>query len=214
MSINYSSLGLVYLLAIMSPGPSIAVILKNSLSYSYRHGIFTAFGTVAGISLQCSVMLMSFKLLTESQYLYSILGIFLSFYLFFIGIRYLLDSFNYQFNGMVSTSQSNIFRKRDALKEGFFVDAFNPLALSFFLAIFSTYINLNHDYWISFLCWIEIILLGAFWYIGFSLLISIDLFQKIIFVKLGKKLNFLTSFIIIFLSIKIFVENVGRFLSS
>lgn len=192
-----------------------AVILKNSLSYSYRHGIFTAFGTVTGISLQCFVMLMSHKLFSESRYLYSMLGIFLSFYLFFIGIKYLLSSFNYKFkNVIINTSEDNIFLTRDALKEGFFVDAFNPLALSFFLAIFSTYINSTHDFWVSFLCWVEIILLGAFWYIGFSLLISIDLFQKIIFVKLGKKLNFLTSFIIIFLSIRIFMENLGRFFNS
>ena len=61
-------IGLTYLLAIMSPGPSIIAIFRNSSIYSQKVGIYTAIGTVTGIALQSLYILIGMNF-TYSLYI-------------------------------------------------------------------------------------------------------------------------------------------------
>ena len=53
---NFIELGLVYLLAAMMPGPSIGLILRNSI-ISKQAGFQAALATVVGTSLQIALVL-------------------------------------------------------------------------------------------------------------------------------------------------------------
>jgi threonine/homoserine/homoserine lactone efflux protein len=198
----------------MSPGPSMAVILKNSMNYSWKHGVFTSFGTIFGICLQAFAVLIGFQFISKHQYYYACVGIILALYLLYIGKDLLFSVLNTHHDDekiitRKSYNESNkSFPLSKVFKEGFYIDALNPLALSFFLAIFSTYINLNNGFWINFLCWLEIVLLGSLWYIGFSFFISMRVFQEIIFVRMEKILNLIMCLVIFYLAIKILRDNI------
>ena len=56
---NYVELGIVYLLAIMMPGPSMVLIIKNGMLHSRLASIKACLGTIAGIALQSALILLS-----------------------------------------------------------------------------------------------------------------------------------------------------------
>jgi len=197
----------------MSPGPSMAVILKNSMNYSWKHGVFTSFGTILGICLQAFSVLIGFQFISKHQYYYAFIGILLSLYLLYIAKNLFISIIRSpqkekETIDNQSSTKENSCTLYKVFKEGFYIDALNPLALSFFLAIFSTYIDLSNGVLINFLCWLEIVVLGSIWYIGFSFLISMKIFQEIIFVKMERTLNSIMCLVICYLSVKILRDNI------
>lgn len=204
---NFYYLAIAYTIALISPGPSLAVILKNSMNYSWKKGVFTAFGTVIGILCQAAIVLTFFDYIVQYETFYHILGVVLGLYLFFLGYKSFLSIRNIERNLETKYDACTSYSNFMAVQEGFFTDFFNPLALSFFFAIFSTYLDQNTNFFIKFLFWSEIVGIGFIWYVGVSLLFSIKSFQDIIFVKLKKPLNICLCFVLIFLSIQILYKN-------
>lgn len=215
---DYISFGMLYMVAIMSPGPSLVVILKNSMNYSSKNGFFTAIGTVSGIFLQSALTLLFFNIALKEGYLLSFIGVILSIYLFYIGFKHLFAFFKDErdcgnIQPDTGKGKTNCFLFR-SWRQGFLVDVFNPLALVFFFSIFSVYIKPDNSFLVNFLYWVEVILIGSIWYLSFSLLISTKFVQEIIFVKLRTFLNFAVSCMLLFLAIKIFIDSLSKLLSS
>jgi threonine/homoserine/homoserine lactone efflux protein len=213
-STSYLSFGIFYLLAVISPGPSLIVILKNSMRYSWKHGVFTSVGTVSGICLQSLVTLNFFNFIVKQDYVLSSIGIILSVYLCYIGCQHMVSLFrNKHSSGDIQfdTCKSKVERTLISVwKEGFIVDVLNPMALIFFFTIFSVHITPSNSLLVNFLYWIEVIFIGFLWYVGFAFLISIKFLQEIIFVKMHKVLNFAMSVMLLFLAARIFIDNLSK----
>jgi threonine/homoserine/homoserine lactone efflux protein len=207
---DFYYLAITYAIAITSPGPSLAVILKNSMNYSWKSGVFTSLGTVIGISCQAAIVLTFFDYIVQYETFYHMLGIVLGLYLFFLGYKVFISIISKERN---LEFKHNTYRKSystfNAVQAGFFTDFFNPLALSFFFAIFSAYVDQSTNFFIKFLYWCEIVGIGFIWYVGVSLLVSIKSFQDVVFVKFKKPLNTCLCFILILLSIQILYKNLS-----
>lgn len=192
-------IGLTYLLAIMSPGPSIIAIFRNGSIYGQKVGIYTAIGTVIGIALQAFYILLGINF-TYSLYIMEILQIICAAYLMYLGITGLIKTF-YNTDKIIieETNNSNqTITTKEAFKQGFFIDALNPLALSFFLTIFSTFIAKDATMLFKVICWFEIIIIGAIWFIGVSIFISSKTIQSILTGKIAKYINIITLLLFIF----------------
>lgn len=80
----------ITVLAVLSPGPDFAMVTRNSLVLSRRHGVFTALGIGLGVMLHIGYTLFGVGLLVkESLLLFSVLKIAGALYLVYLGIRML-----------------------------------------------------------------------------------------------------------------------------
>ena len=192
-------IGLTYLLAIMSPGPSIIAIFRNSSIYGQKVGIYTAIGTVTGIALQSFYILLGINF-TYSLYIIEILQLVCATYLMYLGIVGLIRTFHNtdKIKAKETDDSNQNMTTTEGFKQGFFIDALNPLALSFFLTIFSTFIAKNATVLFKVICWVEIIILGAIWFISASIFISSNTIKNILTGTVAKYINIITLLLFIF----------------
>src|SRR4051794_31688078 len=83
---EFLTVALVHLLAVASPGPDFAVVLRESVTRGRPAGIFTALGVGSGIVLHVSYSLLGIGLLiSQSILLFSLLKWLAAAYLIYIG---------------------------------------------------------------------------------------------------------------------------------
>src|SRR3989338_5059978 len=81
----------VHLLGAMSPGPDFAIIVRNSLTYSRRTGIWTAAGLGLGILVHVTYALLGIGfIVSQSILLYNALKYLGALYLLYIGWKALM----------------------------------------------------------------------------------------------------------------------------
>ena len=134
----------VHLLAVMSPGPDFAMVLRNSLVYSRRVGVLAAVGLGLGILLHVTYSLLGIGLLiSQSVVLFNIIKLLGAGYLIFIGVKSLLSKKQSQFEdeSMPVEMPKEDISTFGAVKLGFLTNALNPKATLFFLALFTQVIS-------------------------------------------------------------------------
>ena len=66
---EFLTVALIHLLAVASPGPDFAVVLKESVAHGRRAGLFTAWGVGTGILLHVAYSLLGIGLLVSQSVL-------------------------------------------------------------------------------------------------------------------------------------------------
>jgi len=143
----------IHVLAVMSPGPDLAYVIKESLTHGRGAGFFAAVGLGAGILLHCAYSILGLGLIiSQSIVLFSILKYMSAAYLIYIGIKGLLTK------RVTPTTHSDVHKslqkgdKRSIVQQisgGFFCNALNPKATVFFLMVFSQIINPTTPLWVQ-----------------------------------------------------------------
>ena len=137
---EFLTVALIHLLAVASPGPDFAVVLKESVAHGRRAGLFTAWGVGTGILLHVAYSLLGIGLLvSQSVLLFNLLKYLAAAYLVYIGIRALRarpapELALPQTDGVLRTARS-------AFVAGFVTNGLNPKATLFFLSLFTVVIN-------------------------------------------------------------------------
>lgn len=194
----------IHFLALMSPGPDFIMVVKNSVQYSRKIGIFTSIGISLGIIIHLFYCLtgISFIISTNDTILI-IFKFFCSGYLLFLGVKSIRDS---------NLNQKSIYKKAtginiyEAIRIGFLTNVLNPKVSLFFLSLFSLVI-LPEDLPINLLITLIIIIVNST-FIWFSL-VSIVINQSRINLLLLKNLKYLNrifGFLLIFISLKLLNE--------
>ena len=129
-------LSVVCAMGAISPGPSLAVVLRNTISGGRRQGVMTGIGHGLGFFIYAFVAVMSLSsLILGNQNIYKILQLIGS--LILIWISY----------GMITSSSSpNLSEKKEmssrkGFAEGFMIAFLNPKILVFLVAVFSQFID-------------------------------------------------------------------------
>ena len=136
---NWFPLALICLMGAMSPGPSLALILRNTLQGGRRQGMATALGHGAGVGLYALLTAMGLSLLlTRTPWLFELIRYAGALFLALLGLQALLP----QKPKAEATTQHATSRRRGAL-EGFAVAFLNPQLAIFFLALFSQFVNIG-----------------------------------------------------------------------
>ena len=134
---NWFPLALICLMGAMSPGPSLALILRNTLQGGRRQGMATALGHGAGVGLYALLTAMGLSLLlTRTPWLFELIRYAGALFLALLGLQALLP----QKPKAEATSQHATSRRRGAL-EGLAVAFLNPQLAIFFLALFSQFVQ-------------------------------------------------------------------------
>jgi len=154
---------LVHLLAAMSPGPDFILITRNSLVYSKRSGIYTAFGLALGICVHVAYSLVGIGfVIAQSVLLFSILKLIGAGYLIFIGYKALKAP------RQVQTTEDQFreihLEKNKALRMGFLTNVTNPKVTLFFLSVFTLVINPTTPLYIKLIMGAEMAVATFLWF--------------------------------------------------
>jgi len=130
----------IHLLAVMSPGPDFALIVRNSFKYSRRIARYSALGLALGISLHVTYSLVGIGfIITKSVMIFNTIKFLGAAYLIFIGVKSLRAKPAAP-TEIQETRTADISRW-EAIKMGFLTNALNPKATAFFLALFTQIID-------------------------------------------------------------------------
>ncbi|TGN38988.1 LysE family translocator [Marinobacter confluentis] len=136
---EFLTVALVHLLAVASPGPDFAVMLRQALCQSRHNALLTAIGIGAGILVHVCYSLLGIGLIIQqSVLLFSILKVMGALYLTWIAIQCLKS----RAGGVhVETGPGTQQSGFAALRLGFLTNALNPKATLFFVSLFSVVIS-------------------------------------------------------------------------
>jgi threonine/homoserine/homoserine lactone efflux protein len=133
---HWLSLLSICLLGAMSPGPSLAVVLKSSLGDSHRAGYVTAIAHGVGVGLYGLLTVTGLAvLITRSPVLFLAIQLFGGVYLIYLGVNSLRSSGSPNLKSEIDSGN------RNAALRGFLVAFLNPKLAVFMLALFSQFLN-------------------------------------------------------------------------
>ena len=167
---------LVCLLGAMSPGPSLAVIIRNSISFNRLSGIVTSIGHGLGIGVYATVTVIGLGIIIETNgQIFFLIQISGSAFLILLGILYI-------FSSNQSQNLPDIKIHANSFIQGFAIALINPKILIFFIAIYSQFIHANADLMEKTILISTSAIIDATWYIIVSIIVTgyglKNLFQK------------------------------------
>tara|TARA_Y100001970_G_scaffold293182_1_gene438370 strand:- start:2041 stop:2679 length:639 start_codon:yes stop_codon:yes gene_type:complete len=138
---EWSKLTLVCILGAMSPGPSLAVILKNSISGGRKQGILSGVGHGFGITFYAFIAV--FGLVTffkKSPDFFIAVQIIGSIFLIWIGVKMIIAS-NLNINKQINSEIIYFSNPKKGFVEGFLIAFLNPKIAAWTFALFSQFVK-------------------------------------------------------------------------
>ncbi|MCP3752689.1 LysE family translocator [Pseudomonas sp. SBB6] len=138
---EFLTVALIHLLAVASPGPDFAVVVRESVTHGRRAGTWTACGVGTAIFLHVGYSLLGIGLIvSQSIMLFNALKWLAAGYLLYIGFKALRARPGAP--GSDAVQASTVERTpRAAFVAGFMTNGLNPKATLFFLSLFTVVIN-------------------------------------------------------------------------
>ena len=162
----WSQFVIVCVIGAMSPGPSLAVVIRNNINYNRVAGILTSIGHGLGIGVYATLAVFGLGLILQTNqtifFLIQILGLI---FLFFLGLIFITKK----------DSQKEIEENRNQLNsflQGFLIAIINPKILIWFTAIYSQFISIEATLVFNTILVLTASIIDSIWYIIVSLLIT------------------------------------------
>lgn len=157
---EWLSISFVAALAIISPGPSFTVALRNTLSKGRQSGLMTAMGIATGDLLHAFFSLFGLSLIiAQSPWIFMALKIIGSVYLIYIGIRGVLAK-----STDIIVGEHNTTNVGNDFLKGFLVVLLNPKAWVFFVCLSSVIVSSKTVLGIRFFYSIWLSLISVTWF--------------------------------------------------
>lgn len=166
------AISFIIMLAAISPGPDFAMVVKNTLLYGRKAGVFTAFGVSSSLLIHSSYCVLGLAIIiTQSLLLFSIIKYIGAAYLIYIGIKSLLTKRKdaqkeEQKDTVVVLNGFQLF------SQGLLCNLLNPKAIMFILAFFTLIINPSTSWLAQLGFGIEIALIHLIWFSGLAIVIT------------------------------------------
>lgn len=168
---EFLSVVVIHLLAVASPGPDFAVIIRQSLCQSRHNAVLTALGIGSGISVHVIYSLLGLGLIiSQSVFLFTIIKYLGAAYLLYVGWQCLRSQPSPlpDVDGNPASGQTG----GQAFRLGFLTNALNPKATLFFVALFSVVIAHDTPLWVQAGYGLWMVLATAAWFAGLSVLLT------------------------------------------
>ncbi|WP_251358315.1 LysE family translocator [Kangiella sp. TOML190] len=162
-----------HLLAVASPGPDFAIVMRQSLIFGRRPAIVTSIGIGLAILVHVAIALVGVGALIKSTpWLFTSIKIAGALYLGYIGlqaIRAQKSSPNSKQNDKPSQQQMPLSK---AFRQGFMTNVLNPKATLFFFSLFTSIISTSTPIKIQLVYGIWMAFATAAWFVSLSFLLS------------------------------------------
>jgi len=156
----------------MLPGPSMSLIVSNSILYNKKSSLLSSAGIMFGIAMQSAAVLIGLTLFTQDSLVFTALQFLCSSYLIYLGIR------SIQHYNHADQELSHKDNKQAYFIEGFLLEILNPIAFIFFVTILANLVSMEYGWQTKTIYWLEIIIIGSMWFGGLALLSGSDFLLK------------------------------------
>ena len=194
---------LAHLIALTSPGPDTAIVLRQVSLYGRVEGIKASIGIGLGIYVHCLLAINGISLIILSNDLYKlIISLIGGAYIFYLGMSMFIS------NSEVSTEINNNQSKNSFLN-GLITNIFNIKAFLFFVSLFSIIIdNLNGIYF--YIYPIYFAAMSSIWFIFLSFVVTTSK-NKTFNVYLNKYISSIMSIILCAIGLFILIRSIYEY---
>ena len=162
----WSQFAFVCLLGAMSPGPSLALIIRNSINFNRMSGIIAAIAHGLGICVYATVTVIVLEfILRNSETIFFVIQICGSLFLIILGLIFIFKK-----NNEKQTETYQIHSSSFA--QGFIIAIINPKILIWFTAIYSQFIDINATFLNKTILVLTPSVIDAIWYSLVSILVT------------------------------------------
>ena len=174
-------LATIHIAAMMSPGATAFLVLKNSVNNRHAASYATSFGisTSTMVHVILGVACLSIVIM-HNQFIAELLKYIGAAYLVYIGVKVFITNIKEKNKKEiiipVENSKSNkVFR--EAFLEGFLVNLFNPKVILFYLGLFTQVITPDLQGGVMWIFGVQIVIQSLVYWLLFSRLVKSNLFQ-------------------------------------
>lgn len=170
--VEFLTIALAHLVAVASPGPDFAVVLKNSVSFGRRVGVITSIGVGLGILVHVAYSLAGIGfLIQQTPWLFSIFTYVAAAYLAWIGVQALRSKPAASNNDEV-TAETVMLSDKKAFWQGFLTNGLNPKATLFFLSLFAVIVAVETPMTVKAAYGIYLAIATGLWFTFLSCILS------------------------------------------
>ncbi len=193
----------MHLIALTSPGPDTAIVIRQVSLYGRNEGFKTAVGIGIGIYLHCLLAINGISLIITSNELYKfIISIIGSVYIMYLGINMLISKSENINNDSKSTPKNSILI-------GLITNVFNVKAFLFFVSLFSFLIEDMVDIYF-YIFPIYFALTSSLWFIFLSYIFTASK-NKTFNMYSNKYLSSIMSLILCFIALFILIRSIYEY---
>lgn len=165
---NWLALATICVVGAISPGPSLAVVMRNTIKGGQGHGVLTALGHGTGVGLYALLTALGLALIiANNPLLFTGIRYGGAAFLAWLGIKALLAKPNTQ-----DAAVEQEVAGRQGAFEGFMVAFLNPQLAIFFVALFSQFVDADTNWQQSGIMMLTAGGIDAFWYVLVALVLS------------------------------------------
>ena len=162
----WSQFAIVCIAGAMSPGPSLAIVIKNNVNFNRLAGIITSIGHGLGIGVYATLAVLGLGLILQTnQTVFRIIQIIGLVLLFLFGLMFVFQK-NKQDKKEEKQNQLNSFL------QGFTIAIINPKIVIWFTAVYSQFIVIDASFYFNTILVLTASLIDAIWYIIVSILVT------------------------------------------
>ena len=189
----------------MSPGPSMALIIRNSIKYGRVSGILSSIGHAIGIGIYAAVSVAGLQIiLINNIFLFNTIQFCGSVFLLVLGILFLRDTGQ---KLSIQDKQKSV----NSFMQGFAISILNPKILIWFAAIFSQFIEISSTNFIKLTMVLIASSIDGLWYIILTIIVT-GFGLKQFLENNTKIIQNISGFVLIFISIIILYNTLSPYL--
>ena len=197
---DWLPLAAICILGAMSPGPSLAVVLKNTLTAGRSEGVKTALAHGAGVGIYAFAAAAGLAvMIINTPLLFLVIQWLGAFFLAYLGVKSLIGR-----TVLHESLQTEATTQINGLRSGFLTAFLNPKLAIFFVALFSQFVSARAGLGEKLLMALTAAVIDAGWY----LFVALSLSHSRVLNFLRRKsdlLNTAFGIILLFLAVRILV---------
>ncbi|WP_324042121.1 LysE family translocator [Aeromonas caviae] len=167
---SWLALAAICVMGAISPGPSLALIIRNTVQGGQGHGVATALGHGLGVGIYAQITALGLAILiTQTPLLFDLIRYGGAAFLAWLGIKALLAR---PAGGEAGKEEGHRPRGRQGAFEGFMVAFLNPQLAIFFIALFSQFVHADTGWREGGIMMLTAGGIDALWYVLVALVLS------------------------------------------
>ncbi len=202
---GFIAIASIHTLAVIAPGPDVALTMRNSLLHSRKVGLAGALGTTTGMCIHLSYTILGVGyLVVNMPWLMAAIQLLGALYLFYLGYQSFKPHAAPMKDVMLSEEKGPkvLLTPFQAYRIGVINNVLNPMVILLFISILSAYITTETPLVIQGLYGALMIGITFSWFAFVAIFFSVDKI-RLLFLKLGKWLERLTGGALIAFGLKV-----------
>jgi threonine efflux protein len=194
----------VHVLAVASPGPTFAVMMRYAAARDRRAGLFLTLGVVlASLVWACAIAVGLGGAMAQVPVVYRILRVAGAIYLIYLGIKSLIA---FRKGKMEAVAYHPVHAKgRQALAAGFITNITNPKVVAYYTSLFGAFIPASGPHWLFWAAVVIVVAVSALWWTSVTLFFAIPAVHAG-FIRMRHRLDLVMGLLLVALGLMLLLD--------